>query len=305
MESSMSTQAALVDLMATNAEQEQLARLVTPEPGLYPGVDALVYHGWGGASQSRLKMMRDHSPAHVRYEMDHPIQPTDSMRIGAAVHTCILEPDLFPALYVRGIEGDGRTKMIKEAREALAAEHPNATILRPADFDLCLAVRDAVAAHPHTAHLLEGERECSAVWLDEATGVLCRGRFDDIARGVGAITDLKTTKDASPFRFPGIIYQYGYHIQAAMYLRGAKALGIEADTFAIVAVEKEPPYAVAVYQLAGAAIYDGTRELEPLLERWAECDASGIWPGYPTDIVQLDLPSWAPKQITERIGEDA
>ena len=296
---------ALVDLMAANDEAERIARLVTPGVGLYPGVDALVYHGWGGASQSRLKILREHTPAHLRYAMDHPTEPTEAMRIGAAVHTCILEPDLFGKLYLRGIEGDGRTKAIREAREQLAAEHPNAAILRPADFDMCLAIRESVALHPHTAHLLEGERETSAVWLDDATGVLCRGRFDDIARGIGAITDLKTTKDASPFRFPQLIYQYGYHIQAAMYLRGAKALGIEADTFAIVAVEKEPPYAVAVYQLAGAAIYDGERELQPLLERWAECEASGVWPGYSPDVVQLDLPSWAPKQITERVGDDA
>jgi len=291
--------------MEAVAELQEIATMITPQPGLFPGVDALTYHRWAGASQSRLKIMRDHTPAHVRWTMDHPDEPTDAMRLGAAVHTAVLEPDLFPVLYKRGIPGDGRTKAVQEARNALKAEFPGATILKPDDFAVCLAVRDAVAAHPHTKHLLEGERECSAVWRDEATSVLCRGRFDDIARGIGAITDLKTTKDASPFRFPAFIYQYGYHIQGAMYLRGAKALGIDADSFAIVAVEKEPPFAVAVYQLAGAAIYDGTRELEPLLERWAECEATGEWPGYPTDIVLLDLPTWAPKQITDRIGEDA
>jgi hypothetical protein len=272
--------------------------------GVYPGVNALAYHMWPGASQSRLKILRDHTPAHVRWAMDHPDEPTDAMRLGAAVHTCVLEPDLFGSLYVRGIEGDGRTKAVKEAREALAAEHPNAQILRVADFATCLAIRDAVAAHPFTASLLDGERECSMVWTDPATGVKCRGRVDGMARKIAAITDLKTAMDASPLRFPMVIYNYGYHIQAAMYLRGAKALGIEADSFAVVAVEKEPPWAVAVYQLAGAAIYDGERELEPLLERWAACEESGEWPGYPTDVVKLDLPEWAPKQITRRIGDD-
>jgi len=276
-----------------------------PATGLFPGVDALVYHTWRGASQSRLKVFRDHTPAHVRYEMDHPTEPTDAMRLGAAVHTCVLEPHLFGRLYLRGIAGDGRTKAVKDAREALAAEHPGATVLKPDDYATCLAIREAIAAHPHTAHLLDGEREFSAAWVDSATGVYCRGRFDALARGLGAITDLKTTADASPFRFPATIYQYGYHIQAAMYLRGAKTLGVDADSFAIVAVEKTPPYAVAVYQLAGAAIYDGERELAPLLERWAECEASGIWPGYPTEVVQLDLPTWAPKQITARLGDDA
>jgi hypothetical protein len=224
------------------------------------------------------------------------------MRVGAAIHTCVLEPDLWPSLYVRGIAGDGRTKAIREAREELAALYPKAHVLKPKDFDMCLAVRDAVFGHPHTKHLFEGMREASAVWIDPATGVKCRGRFDDVAVGVGCITDLKSAADASPNRFPKVIYDLGYHIQAAMYLRGAKVLGIDADTFAIVAPEKEPPYCVAVYQLAGAAIYDGERELEPLLERWAACEASGEWPGYPTDVVMLDLPTWAPQQITARVG---
>lgn len=292
--------------LVTNETQAELAealrQALTPEVGLHPGVDALIYHRWAGASQSRLKILRDHTPAHVRWAMDHPEEPTEAMRVGAAFHTLVLEPDLFPKLYVRGIEGDGRTKAVKEAREALAAEYPRHHILKADDYDTVIAMRDAVARHPHTRHLLEGETERSAVWRDPATGVLCRGRFDDIARGIGAITDLKSAIDASPFRFPHVIYNLGYHIQGAMYLSGAKALGIDADTFAVVAVEKDPPFCVAVYQLNGAAIYDGQRELEPLLETWAKCEESGEWPGYPTDVVAIDLPTWAPQQITARVG---
>lgn len=291
----------LVTQETQEALDRELRRQAAPEVGLHAGVDALIYHAWPGCSQSRLKVLRDHTPAHLKYEMEHPREATESMRLGAAIHTCVLEPDLFPTLYVRGIAGDGRTKAVKEAREQLAAEHPRKHILAPDDFDTCLAIRDAVGAHPRTKHLLQGERERSAVWRDPATGVLCRGRFDDIARSVGAVADLKSCGDASPIRFPHAIYNYGYHLQAAMYLRGAKALGIDADTFVFIAVEKEPPHAVAVYQLNGAAIADGERELDPLMELWARCEASGEWPGYSTDVVAIDLPMWAPMQITQRL----
>ena len=84
-------------------------------------------------------------------------------------------------------------------------------------------------------------------------------------------------------------------------MAGAKELGIEADSFGIVAVEKEPPFCVAVYQLEAAAIYDGARELEPLLELWAACEESDTWPGYDSDIVKIDLPAYAPKQIDARL----
>lgn len=275
----------------------------TPDVGLHRGVPAVIYHGWAGASQSRLKLMRDKSPAHVRWDMEHPSEQTAALILGAAVHTAVLEPDLFPQLYVRAPAGDRRTKAVKDAWATLEDLHPNATLLAPKDFDTCIAIRDAVAAHPATQHMLEGDAECSAVWRDEETGVLCRGRFDDLAAGIGAITDLKTTTDASPFRFPRTVYDYGYHIQAAMYLRGAAALGLNVDSFGIIAVEKEPPYAVAVYQLEPAAIYDGGRELDKLLAQWAECERTGCWPSYDTNIVKIDLPAWAPKQINERVGD--
>lgn len=270
-------------------------------PGLYPGVDALEYHQWGGASQSRLKVMRDRSPAHLRWQMDHPSESTPAQQLGAAIHTCILEPDTFGGLYIQSIPGDGRTKAIKELRAAQAEEFPNHIQLAPRDWETCFAIRDSVAAHPHAKAMLGGEHEATAVWTDPDTGVLCRGRFDAIALGVGAITDLKSTQDASPNRFPADVFRYGYHIQAAHYLSGAKVLGIAADTFGIVAVEKVEPYAVAVYQIHAASLFDGERERKALLELWARCESSGIWPSYSTDVITIDLPAWAPRQIDERL----
>lgn len=290
---------------------QQLGELLTrpepievPETGLHHGIPAVRYHQWAGASQSRLKTMRDKSPAHVRYEMEHPSEPTPALVLGAAVHTAVLEPELFGELYVRAPQGDRRTKAVKKAWADLEREHPGATILSAADYETCMAIRAAVAEHPVASLMIGGEKEASAVWTDEASGVLCRGRFDVIDTELRAITDLKTTKDASPFRFPKTVYDYGYHIQAAHYIRGAQALGLDIDSFGIIAVEKEPPYAVAVYQLQPAAIYDGGRELDALLKQWAECERTGVWPSYSTDVVQIDLPDYAPKQINRRLGEE-
>jgi exodeoxyribonuclease VIII len=307
--------------MLAQPEVETLPASVPMEvgPGLYPGVNALEYHRWSGASQSRLKLMRDKSPAHMRHHMLHPTAPTEALIQGAAVHTCVLEPDLFPLLYTvaercEATTGKGeRCKLPGVLRrdgqwychtrghdpQPGTATDPVHALSRD-DWQMCLAIRERVAAHPNTQHMLEGESEQSAVWMDPDTHVLCRGRFDVIARGIGAVVDLKTTQSAHPLRFRRTIFDFGYHIQAAMYVRGAKALGLDIDSFGIVAVEKEPPYEVAVYQLEAAALFDGERELMPLLEQWATCEATGIWPGYSTDIVKIDLPAYAPHQITER-----
>lgn len=293
-------------------------------PGLYRGISALTYHRWPGASQSRLKLMRDKSPAHARYAMDNPrSDDTDALILGAAVHTAVLEPDLFPVLYSFAgqceatkksdglrcsntgmVRRDGHWFCNVRGHDPKGYGEPgdNITPLVDAEYNACIGIRDAVKAHPATQHMLEGDAECSAVWIDEATGVLCRGRFDDVALGIGAITDLKTTTDASPLTFSRSLYKFGYHIQAAMYIRGARALGMDIDSFGIIAVEKTPPYAVAVYQLQPAAIFDGARELDALLATWAECERTGVWPSYDAEVVKLDLPKWAPNEINERIG---
>lgn len=292
--------------------------------GLHKGVPALTYHRWPGASQTLLKKARDRSFAHVRWEMLHPQEQTDAMIVGAAVHTAVLEPDQFGDLYdlagqceatkkgdgqrcsnTGTVRRDGQWFCNVRGHDPLGFNTPGDQLvaLRPAEYQTCSGVRDAIAAHPIASLMIGGEREASAVWVDEKSGVLCRGRFDVIDTELHAITDLKTTTDASPMRFRRTIYDLGYHIQAAHYIRGAQALGLDVDSFGIIAVEKEPPYAVAVYQLEGAAIYDGGRELDALLERWAECERTGIWPAYDNDVVKIDLPAYAPKQINERLGE--
>src|SRR5690606_33254705 len=166
-----------------------------PEPGLYPDVPADVYHRWPAASQTVLKIMRDRSPAHARQYMLTPPEPTPAMVLGQAIHMAILQPDLFREHYVRGPEFDRRTKQGREAWEALEAQHPCATILKPEDYDRCIAIRDAVHSHPYARKLLRGQTEVSAVWRDPWFGVLCKGRFDCLPTGLGIIVDVKSVSD--------------------------------------------------------------------------------------------------------------
>lgn len=284
------------DVVATADVARELA------PGLYPNIPADEYHRWPLASQTILTMLRDKSPAHVKHFRDNPPEPTPSQRLGAAVHMAVLQPDLFPKHYVRAPEVDKRTRAGQVVWAAFLEEAGGRIILTPDEWDRCMAMRAAVAAHPIARKLLEGEAERSAIWRDPDTGVLCKGRFDEISRSVGAITDLKTTTDASPEAFSRAIYRYGYYLQAAHYLSGAKALGLPADFFVFIAVEKDPPHAVAVYHVRGDAIQAGLDELRSLLELYARCEATGEWPGYPAEAVEIDLPPWAYREIDGRVA---
>ena len=285
--------------------QAQTAERPVPEVGLHAGVPEADYHGWAGVSQSQLKVLRDFSPAHLRWQLDHPSEPTDALILGAAVHDFVLLPELAEEVWVRAPEGDRRTKAVKEAWQALEAAYPNATILKATDYDTCVAVRDAIAAHPTARQLLVGQPEQSAVWSDPDTGVLCRGRYDLLGERTGTIVDLKTCRSAAPEAFSLAVWNFGYHLQAAHYLAGAKALGLDYDRFAFVAVEKDPPYCVALYELTEADVYDGERELRPLLARYAQCLDNDEWPAYPTEVRLLQLPAWAPRKIDERLLGEA
>lgn len=268
------------------------------EPGLYGGIPADEYHAAPGASQGRLKVLRDKSPAHLKWEMDHPPEPTPAKRLGTAIHDAVLLPDVFRRKWKRAPAVDKRTKAGKAMWIAFEAEHPNAQVLKPDEYDTVLGVSHAVRAHPQARELLTGDAEQSAWWMDPETGVLCKGRFDVV--GPPRIVDLKTTRDASPRVFEKDIYTLGYYLQGGWYLTGARELGLDVREFVFIAVEKVPPYGVAMYRLSDDAIRAGQEELRPLLKWYAQCERLGHYPGFPDDIQEIGLPAWSWNQIAER-----
>jgi hypothetical protein len=176
-------------------------------------------------------------------------------------------------------------------------------VLPEEDYTSCLRMRDAVNRHASASRLLSGagDVELSLVWEQDGLDVLCKGRLDRLSPGIagGAIVDIKTTRDASPREFERAIFTHGYHRQAAFYLDGARAHGIPAKHFVIIAVEKEPPYAVAVYRVSEGAIDAGQEQLRVLLAKYAECEQKDEWPAYPDVVRDIALPDWAWKQIDE------
>ena len=271
-------------------------------PGLYDGIPMSEYLRIPGASNGLLRTLRDKSPMHARYKMTHPDEPTEAMRIGGATHTAVLEPDEWERRYVRGVDLDLRTKAGKEAQAELEAGNPHAEILKPEAYDLALTLREVVLAHPRARRLVEGKAERTMIWDDPETGVRCRGRADLWSDVAPVIVDLKTTRDAAREAFQRDIYTFGYYLQAVHYLNAASALGETRDHFVFIAIEKTPPYGVAVYDLDDDALMAGAEELRSLLMRWKQCEESGEWPGYDTRVTPISIPTWALRQVEGRTG---
>ena len=69
--------------------------------------------------------------------------------------------------------------------------------------------------------------------------------------------------------------------------------------FIFIAIEKEPPYAVALYRLKQEAIDLGQKEIALLLPLYKTCSEANSWPSYPQTVTDVGLPTYAYKQETE------
>lgn len=247
------------------------------------------YHSTAAISKSGLWTLHSKTPAHYKFGERKSSAAFD---LGTAAHTAILEPEKLGSSIVRG-PADRRGSKWTDAQGA--ADYDRKLLLTAGDYDAALRIRDAAHRNPLVRKLTAGAQvERSAFWLDEETGQLCRCRPDAYSPSLRIMADVKTTADASPGKWRRSVPDYGYHMQEAMYSEGWEAAGGgEVDGFVFIAVEKETPHVVAVYELDRNAAAEGYAIYRAALTRYAECMAAGNWPGYGDGVLCLDLPKWA------------
>jgi len=253
------------------------------------------YDGLSRVNFSTLKAF-DRSPLHYRHALAERSPDTAARKLGRATHVAVLEPDRFKEDVVCWREGTRRGKAWDAYREA----HAGQEILTAKEMETCLAIAKSVRGNPEAMRYLKaGRAEVTALWNDAVSGWPCRGRLDWIAN-VGALADLKTTKDASLSGFVRQAWTSLYHAQGAMYQDAVFAATGERLPFIILAVENVAPYCCQVYALGQDAIDAGRKAYRGWLARLTECRLSGEWPGYATGPVELQVPRWA-----DRTGESA
>jgi hypothetical protein len=268
------------------------------KPGVYSDITNDEYHASFGISSTGLKAFGK-SPAHYKAYTEKAFKETPALRIGKIIHEAILEPEKF-----NSVVWDGPVKRGK-AWEQFQNDNHGRHILTVTERDMLDGMTMAVMAHSRASRLVAsaGWAEVSAWWVDPVSGELCKCRPDKWRKD-GVLVDLKTCEDASPEGFAKSVYNYGYHLQAAFYLDGAaRAIRQSGRTdleipseFFFVAVEKEPPYAVGVYNLDYEAMEIGRDRYSALLLEYSRCRVRDEWPAYKEELVTLGLPAWAIKK---------
>jgi hypothetical protein len=219
------------------------------------------------------------------------------MLFGTAVHIGVLEPATFAERVVCAPDVNKRTKEGKAEWSSFCIENAGRIVLSRDDFERCQATVDAVSSHPTASDLLRGGKvELSLFWRDRQYDVPCKSRWDCFNHG--GIVDLKTCVDASPDGFARAIGAFSYHLQSAFYFSAAEhVLNATPEFFVFVAVESNPPHAVACYELDRASILAGMNLCDEALRRYKRALELGRWEGYPATVETINAPRWALRDI--------
>lgn len=260
------------------------------------------YHSSPGVSKSGLDLISaeiGQAPIHYWEKYINPDrepeEKTPALVFGNCLHSAILEPDLFEARHVCGLDLDRRSAANKQAHREFLAENYNKTIMSSADYEQCLRMRDKVHAHPKARGLLVGGKAEQTYFAKEPrSGALIKTRMD-YYRESFAIVDLKSCESASRAAFSKAAANYRYDIQAFWYPFVLRCCGIEPpDEFIWLAVEKSSPYAIGIYYAQPDLVENAGRAAMRDLAKIIHCMSTNEWPDYAGESIEpLILPSWA------------
>lgn len=275
-----------------------------PKEGIYFNVPEPIYRKARGVSQSMLKEC-EYSMLHYKTALTVKHKPTPEQVNGTLLHGLVLQrkelfavvPDNAPnkptKKQLSAKQPSEDTKHAVQWWEAFRRLNPGKEFISREDADKLYAQRDAIMSHPDAAEMLSRSSKFEvAGFKKHHTGIMMKGLADCITtddNNFTVIPDVKTCRvgGASYSEFQREIPKWGYHRQAHYY---TEIFG--ASFFLFICVEKEPPYAVACYQADYGMIARGHQENERDLMRVAECERTGIWPGYSSGIVSISLPEW-------------
>ena len=238
--------------------------------------------------------------AHLAPPDQRVIKRSKDFDLGIALHIMVFEFDDWPNRHAIKPEVDMRTKYGREKMMEFSDEHAGKVLIKSKELVTVQRMRDALFRHKNARSALTGKMLTEHVvkWEDSTTGAPCKCRFDCINLTKGVAPDLKSTADASPAAFAKSMANFRYHVQNAFYMDGYFESGDFMDAldmdFLFIAVEKEPPYSVEIYQLEQEDVDFGRAVYRRDLKRYMEARTSNKWPSYSDGgINAISLPKWA------------
>lgn len=230
------------------------------------------------------------SPAYYKWSKENETFDSKALKLGKAVHSAILTPDLFKTEFACAPICDRRTKAGKEIFDAFSMANQGKEILSSEDFLEAVAISNSVLASPKIKNMLS-KGEAEKTFFFEIDGVKMKARLDFVSNN--AIVDIKTTKNADARIFANDCISLGYDMQFAIYQEAVFQETGDRLPVVLLAVEKDANYDYCVYQMGQDWLDLGMVKVKKLLQVYKDCCEKDEWPGYDKSVQQLVLPSWA------------
>lgn len=221
---------------------------------------------------------------------------TPQMRMGSAVHSATLEPELFEEIYAvipREVLSASGSKAGKKF-EAWEAEFAGKVHVKQDEMDAIRWSVESVWSNPWAKSLLERAttREHSLFWTNKY-GHKLKCRMDAAAPMEGLLCDLKRTAHAEA-DFWRSVRDFGYDAQAALYSRGFYHAYGASPLYHLIIVESEAPYECYVRTMPIDYIEQGMARNRATLNHLYQCKAGALpWGREGTDAIRdLVLPTF-------------
>jgi exodeoxyribonuclease VIII len=136
--------------------------------------------------------------------------------------------------------------------------------------------------------------EVSIYWASSDQGIPCKARLDRVivTDTHVHVIDLKTTDSVSTDKFQSKLVDLSYDFQAGWYTWAASlAFGLPA-TFTFVAVERQEPWTVKVFDTSEEMLSEARRKNKKALRILKGCQSANCWPKGEVTRQTLQYPRW-------------
>lgn len=260
--------------------------------GIYDDMPENDYHALKDyLSASMISKLCNQTPAEFYYWLHAGDPPTKEMVFGSAFHSYVLAPETSKDKIVI------RKSVPVAIRDEFAATGIAAITVD--DFDTIRHMTDSLNASEYASSIInhgDAVFEESCFMFDEPLDTALKGRTDIRIPSLKIISDLKSSRSGAYYSFQKTAVNYGYDIQATMYLHLVRAVtGEYYKDFIFIVVEKTPPFMVSLFRPDQLMLDEARVKIKKTVEAYHGHMKSGVWPGYPDEIQDLHLPAWAQK----------
>ncbi len=281
--------------------------MITLGEGLHRDVPMDTYHGncAPGPSVSGSVLFALHEGCPAKALASHYLSPwpredddSEAKAFGTAANTYLIEgAEAFAARYA--VKPEDMSFSTKEGK-AWRAEHADKTLVTFAEFEKIKGMAIGLQQNEGTANAFaEGEPEVTGIYKDPDTGIYLKVRPDWLRPRLAI--NYKTAKSLAREKWMRQAWDLGYCVSAALCVDVLKALD-HPVFYSFVCQEKTVPYLAVSRVLSDDHLQAGRMIYRRALRTFADCVASGKWPGYSEGVETIPYPAWAERILADIQG---